>query len=181
MEWLKEFLGDDLYSQVEAKLKGNDKVKIANLASGEYVSKAKHNDDIKAKDAKIKELTDTVQKFDGVDIGKLQQDVKDWKKKYQDDLAAEKKESAIKLAVATTKPRNEKALMALLDTDIVKLNDDGTVTGLKEQLEQIKKDNDFLFEKEPEAQDVKLGGNHNNDPETKEVTWESAIADHYGE
>ena len=35
MEFLKEFLGDDLYTQVEAKLKGNDKVKLANLASGE--------------------------------------------------------------------------------------------------------------------------------------------------
>ena len=44
MEWLKEFLGDELYSQVEAKLKGNDKVKLANLASGEYVSKSKFDD-----------------------------------------------------------------------------------------------------------------------------------------
>ena len=43
MEFLKEYLGDELYSQVEAKLKDNDKVKLANLASGEYVSKSKLN------------------------------------------------------------------------------------------------------------------------------------------
>ena len=54
--------------------------------------------------------------------------------------------------------------MAFLDTDIVKLNDDGTVTGLKEQLDNIKKDNGFLFE-EDDPQNVNLGGNHNNKPD----------------
>ena len=181
MEWLKEFLGDDLYSQVEAKLKGNDKVKVANLASGDYISKSKYDDEIKGKDTKIGELTEKVKKFDGVDVVKLQQDVKDWEKKYQDDLAATKKEAAIKLAITSAKPRNEKALMALLDTDIVKLNDDGTVTGLKEQLENIKKDNGFLFEEEKkETEDVNLGGNHKKQAQVVETTWDSALSEYYG-
>ena len=114
-----------------------------------------------------------------MDVAKLQQDVKDWEKKYQDDLTSAKKEAAIKLAIAEAKPKSEKALMAFLDTDIVKLNDDGTVTGLKEQLENIKKDNGFLFE-EADPQNVNLGGDHDNKPETKESTWESALDDHYG-
>lgn len=135
--------------------------------------------EIKTKDTKITELSDTVKKFDGVDVAKLQQDVKDWEKKYQNDLTSAKKEAAIKLAIAEAKPKSEKALMAFLDTDIVKLNDDGTVTGLKEQLDNIKKDNGFLFE-EDDPQNVNLGGNHNNKPETKESTWESALEDHYG-
>lgn len=135
--------------------------------------------EIKTKDTKITELSDTVKKFDGVDVVKLQQDVKDWEKKYQDDLTSAKKEAAIKLAIAEAKPKSEKALMAFLDTDIVKLNDDGTVTGLKEQLENIRKDNDFLFE-DDDPQNVNLGGDHDNKPETKESTWESALDDHYG-
>lgn len=135
--------------------------------------------EIKTKDTKITELSDTVKKFDGVDVVKLQQDVKDWEKKYQDDLTSAKKEAAIKLAIAEAKPKSEKALMAFLDTDIVKLNDDGTVTGLKEQLENIKKDNDFLFE-DDDPQNVNLGGDHDNKPETKESSWESALDDHYG-
>lgn len=135
--------------------------------------------EIKTKDTKITELSDTVNKFDGVDVAKLQQDVKDWEKKYQDDLTSAKKEAAIKLAIVEAKPKSEKALMAFLDTDIIKLNDDGTVTGLKEQLDNIKKDNGFLFE-EDDPQNVNLGGNHNNKPETKESTWESALEDHYG-
>lgn len=135
--------------------------------------------EIKTKDTKITELSDTVKKFDGVDVAKLQQDVKDWEKKYQDDLTSAKKEAAIKLAIVEAKPKSEKALMAFLDTDIIKLNDDGTVTGLKEQLDNIRKDNGFLFE-EDDPQNVNLGGNHNNKPETKESTWESALEDHYG-
>ena len=135
--------------------------------------------EIKTKDTKITELSNTVKKFDDVDVAKLQQDVKDWEKKYQHDLTSAKKEAAIKLAIVEAKPKSEKALMAFLDTDIIKLNDDGTVTGLKEQLDNIKKDNGFLFE-EDDPQNVNLGGNHNNKPETKESTWESALEDHYG-
>ena len=39
MEFLKKILGEELYAQVAAKLEGNDSVKLANLATGEYVSK----------------------------------------------------------------------------------------------------------------------------------------------
>ena len=41
MEFLKEALGEDLYKQVEEKLKDNKDIKLANLASGDYVSKQK--------------------------------------------------------------------------------------------------------------------------------------------
>lgn len=183
MEWLKEFLGEELYSQVEAKLKGNDKVKLANLASGEYVSKAKYDDDLKEKDTKITELTGQVQKFDGVDVDKFKQDIKDWEVKYQNDIAEEKKNSAIKLAVALSKPKNEKALMALLDTDIIKVDNKGNVTGLKEQLENIKKDNDFLFESvEPKPIQVKLNDDHQNKKiENDTVSLSDAVSEHYNE
>lgn len=51
MEFLKELLGEELYSQVEAKVNehnGNEankenQIKIGNLGKGEYVSKAKHD------------------------------------------------------------------------------------------------------------------------------------------
>ena len=66
MEFLKEFLGDELYAQVEAKLKGNDKVKIANLASGEYVSKSKYDD-------KVAELATA-----NTTIGQLKGNIRNW-------------------------------------------------------------------------------------------------------
>ena len=51
MEFLKAILGDDLYSQVEAAINsfnGNEankanQVKLANLATGEYVGKGKYD------------------------------------------------------------------------------------------------------------------------------------------
>lgn len=114
---------------------------------------------ITEKDTKITELTDNIKKFDGVDVDKLKADVTTWENKYKEDTANLKKSNAISLAVAKAKPRNEKALMALLDTEIIKLNDDCTVTGLQEQLDNVKKDNAFLFEEEKDK-DVDLGGNH---------------------
>ena len=80
MEFLKTVLGDELYAQVEAKLKGFN-VKLADLSSGAYVSKPKYDDDIKTKETKISELTETVKKYDGVDIQKLQGEIKDWERK----------------------------------------------------------------------------------------------------
>ena len=54
MEFLKTLLGDDLFSQVEAKINehnGNEankdsQIKIANIGTGEYVGKGKHDSEI---------------------------------------------------------------------------------------------------------------------------------------
>lgn len=43
MDFLKEVLGEELYQEVANKLAGNDKIKLANLANGEYVSKDKYS------------------------------------------------------------------------------------------------------------------------------------------
>lgn len=90
MEFLKELLGDDLYSQVEAKLKDNKDVKLANLASGEYVSKAKYDDKeaelVKANNT-ITSLQDAASKFEGTDIENLKTQITDNKAKYDADIA----------------------------------------------------------------------------------------------
>lgn len=52
MDFLKSILGDDLYSQVESKINAynsdeankDKQIKIANLTSGEYISKNKFTD-----------------------------------------------------------------------------------------------------------------------------------------
>ena len=183
MEFLKDALGEDLYKQVEEKLKDNKSIKLANLANGEYVSKQKYDDDIKSRDTKISDLTKKVADFDGVDVKQLQKDVDDWKNKYNADIKAERRDSAIKLAVAKAGARSDKALMGMLDYDKIKLTDDGKLEGLDDQIAQIKKDDGFLFkEDKPETQkpeDVNLGGDHKK-PETPEVTTiADAVADYY--
>lgn len=184
MEFLKTVLGEDLYKQVADKLNGNKDIKLANLASGEYVSKQKYDDDLKERDTKIADLSKKVQNFDGVDVKKLQDDVKEWKTKYDSDIKAERRSSAIKLAVAKAGARSEKALMGMLDMDSIKLDDDGKITGLDEQIAQIKKDDAFLFEPDDDPgsgtnTDVKLGGDHKGTPKPEITTLADAVADFY--
>lgn len=64
MEFLKELLGEELYSQLEAKINehnGNEankdkQIKIANLGSGEYVGKGKYDAEVTASQGKDAEI-----------------------------------------------------------------------------------------------------------------------------
>lgn len=185
MEFLKEILGEELYAQVAAKLEGNKTVKLANLASGEYVSKAKYESDMQAKDTRIQELTQSVKDFDGVDVKQLQTDVKNWETKYNQDLESARLDSAIQLAIAKSGTLSEKALMGLLDKDKIKFDKDGKLTGLDEQIEAIKKEDSFLFKaaepNEPKpGNDVVLDGNHEGSPKPEApTTLAAAISEHY--
>ncbi len=182
MEFLKDVLGVDLYNQVAEALKGHEKdIKLANLATGDYVSKGKYDSDLQARDTRIAELTKEVQDYDGVDVKKLQQDVADWQKKYTDDIEAERIASKVQLAVAKSGARSEKALLGMLDFDKITIGDDGEVKGLDEQIADIKKEDDFLFAETPKPKNqVKLGGSHDNNPQTPEITTiEDAVADYY--
>lgn len=185
MEFLKEILGEELYAQVAAKLELNKTVKLANLASGDYVSRAKYDSDMQAKETRIQELTQSVKDFDGVDVKQLQKDVNDWKTKYDHDLEETKRDSAVRLAIAKSGTLSEKALMGLLDKDKIKLDKDGNLTGLDEQIEAIKKEDSFLFkaaepEKPNKGVDVKLDGDHGGNPKPEEpTTLAAAISEHY--
>lgn len=185
MEFLKEILGEELYAQVAAKLEGNKTVKLANLASGDYVSRAKYDSDMQAKEKRIQELTQSVEDFDGVDVKQLQKDVNDWKTKYDHDLEETKRDSAIRLAIAKSGTLSEKALMGLLDKDKIKLDKDGNLTGLDEQIEAIKKEDSFLFktaepEKPNKGVDVKLDGDHGGSPKPEApTTLAAAVSEHY--
>lgn len=185
MEFLKEILGEELYAQVAAKLKGNDSVKLANLATGEYVSKSKYDAEQLAKDKRIQELTDKIKNFEGVDVKQLQTDVENWKTKYNQDLESARLDSAIQLAIAKSGTLSEKALMGLLDKDKIKFDKDGKLTGLDEQIEAIKKEDSFLFKaaepnKPKEGDDVELGGNHGGSPKPEApTTLAAAISERY--
>ena len=182
LEFLKGILTDATYDAVVKELDGNDKVKLVNLASGEYVAKAKYDADMSVKDQKINELTDTVKQFDGVDVKKLQDDVKNWSDKYKKDMADLKLQNAIDLACSEAHAKNTKMLKSQLDMSIIKLNDDGTLAGYQEQLEKIKKENAFLFDSEPpkDPKDpIKLGGSHGGSGGEKITSLKAALAEHY--
>lgn len=169
MDKLKALFGADAltWEQLETKLKENKEVKLANLATGNYVDKKKFEDKVAELDAAnntITGLRDTVSKFDGVDVEKLKKDAADWETKYNTDLAAAKLDNALSLALVEAKTKNPKLARAALDMSIIKLDGD-KLLGLSEQLDKLKETDAYLFDIEDgkgSGAKVNTGGNHNS-------------------
>ena len=113
------------------------------------------------RDALKTQLTEagaTIEGFKKLKPEELQAAADDYKAKWEQaqtesaaQLASLKFDHALDSALTSAKAKNPKAVQALLSKDVLKLNEDGTILGLKEQLETIQKDNDYLF-----ASDVPL-------------------------
>lgn len=170
MEFLKEVFGSEAltYEQLSEKLKGNDKIKLANLAGGEYVSRYKLDDAEKL-------LAEERAKYADFDP--------DWKTKLADaEKAADEKLSAFKLeqavegALKDAKVRDAVAVKAHLSMDNVKLTDKGELEGLSEQLESLKKDNAYLFEP---AVKITFSSPTNGGSPAEHSGLKGAIAEHY--
>ncbi len=134
MEFLKEIFGSDAltYEQLSEKLKNNSNIKIANLASGDYVSKYRFEETEKL-------LAAERAKLEGYD-SEWKTKVANAEKLADEKLNAFKLEQAVDKALKNAKARDGQAVKALLTMDNVKLNDKGELEGLSEQLETLQKD-----------------------------------------
>ena len=108
---------------------------------------------VKQLEAQITEANGKIEAFKSMDIDRIKAEAEEYKTKYEKtakDSAREiegiRLQHAVENGLRDAGARNIKAAAALLDMAKVTLNDDGTAAGLKEQLENIKKDNGFLFE-----------------------------------
>lgn len=141
---------------------------------------ALHGRDIEANKAKVSaaeaerdglksqldEAAKAIESFKALDIEGVKKSADEWKAKAeQAQKDAEKQvyqvryESALSDALKASKAKNVKAVRALLNEADLKLTDDGLV-GLKEQLEKVKPENDYLFESDvPTPKIVSGGGN----------------------
>lgn len=115
----------------------------------------------------ISELTDKVKAFDGEDIEGLKKAESDWESKYNADIAALKLDKALELSLAGAKARDVDIVKSQLDSSLLKLDDDGKITGLTEQLDKLKADKAFLFADgdEPTAR-IDTGLDHGSATET---------------
>ena len=89
-------------------------------------------------------------------IKQLQDENKTAKQNYQDQLAKQNKSFKIEGALRDAKAKNIKTVLPLIDTDKVSVNDDGTLNGLSEQLESVKKDNSYLFGEEQKPSRIEM-------------------------
>lgn len=95
-------------------------------------------------------------------IKQLQEENKTAKQNYQDQLAKQTKSFKIEGALRDAKAKNIKTVLPLIDTEKVSVNDDGSLNGLSEQLDAVKKDNSFLFEADQPKPNVTLSNKFSN-------------------
>ncbi|MTI62268.1 MAG: scaffolding protein [Firmicutes bacterium] len=177
---LKELLGEELYNQVMEKLEDGTKL-IVN--DGSFVPRDRLNEVIEQRDEyknmlieRDTQLTELKKKAgDNEELNQRIQELEEQNKttteEYENKLFAQKLDFEIDKYLREEGARNPKAVKALLDLDKVKL-EDGKLIGLKEQVDEKKKEEDYLFGetglkgKDHETGDGKL------DDDYKENPWE---------
>lgn len=129
----------------------------------------------------IKQLQETVKKFDGKDPEKLSADLAALQKKYDADTAQMKLDKALEVALLSSKARDVKAVRALLDHEKIKLDGD-KLNGLDDQLESLKKTHDYMFaadDKKPPIVRVDGAKDHMDSPATPPATLAGALKEKY--
>lgn len=142
---------------------------IMNLHQADVTTWNKKIDDqkaiVKERDTTITELTETVKKFDGVDVAKLQQDVKDWEAKYNKDLANKDKEFAKTLLFndySFSSDLVKKAAMQAFDEKGLAF-ENGKFLGADDFFKGLKESDPGIF-KEEQQQKKKTGFEHGGNP-----------------
>lgn len=161
MDFLKEHLSEELFTQlVEALKDKGDDVKLANLASGDFVRKDKFDGEVSRAKAENEKLTKEIETLQGDlekansstgDLETIKAEAATAKKESEDRLAEFETEAEktsldyeIRLAVMAYGAKDEKSVIAHLDKGKVSLTD-GKLSGLNEQLATIKESNKYLF------------------------------------
>lgn len=150
LEWLKKILGDGYTEDIDKK--------VSEEIGKQFVSRS----DFNAKNESVKQLESQLDERDNQleKLKKASGDSEDLKKQIENLQTANKtaKEEhdkaisdlkfgyALDAALAAAKVRDSLAVKAHLNTDDLKLSEDGKITGLDAQLEKLKTENDYLFE-----------------------------------
>ncbi|MBR3503801.1 MAG: phage scaffolding protein [Clostridia bacterium] len=151
LTFLKPFLGDDLYSQVEAKLQNATGLTLANIADGSYIPKNKFDTErntVKALTTQVNDLTTQLAaakaaggNVDALNaqITQLQADITERDNK----IAAIHKDYRIKEDLRGMHFKDVNVIVPLLQQDKI-TEQDGKLIGLSEQAEAIKKSYPYL-------------------------------------
>jgi len=115
--------------------------------------------------AQLTEAGVTIEGFKKLDIEGVKKSADEWKTKAEQvqaeaakQIASLRFDHALDGALTGAKAKNAKAVKALLKADDLKLGEDGSIVGLKDQLEKIKSENDYLFENETPQPKIVMGG-----------------------
>lgn len=173
---LKEILGEELYIQVQDKL-GDKKIDI--VSNGQWIPKHKF-DDINEEKKQYKEQVDELnqelgklkkQLEDNQDATKTIEDLQKQIKDKEEEMIKIRKQNAIKFEVLKVNPNDVADILPHLKDDQIVLSEDGTITGLQEQLEALKENKPYLFKQvEPTGTGGSLGGGPKNKQEPNDTS-----------
>lgn len=165
MDFLKDILGDDLYKQVETKVNSynesnkDKQVKVANLGTGEYVSKSKYDalqTDLDNTKISLNTANTTIAdlKKNNGDNASLQTKIQEYETKIstlettnKENLSKLIKESAIKEALYAEKAKHPELLLSKFDLSKIVLDEKGekVVSGIEDQIKSHKEVYKDLF------------------------------------
>lgn len=193
MDFLKAILGDELFNQIKKKIdeyNGDEankdkKIKIANLGSGEYVDVNKYNDlksTLTSKSGELDKANGLIEELKKSNEGNadLQSKVTAYDtqvKELQAQLAEEKKENAIKIALMESKA-NDVDYMAfkLKEKGEVELDENGHIKGWENTLKALKTQFPKQFEEDQKKiEENKLASGNGNDGAGEPKTLAEAI------
>lgn len=172
MEFLKGVISDELYTQLETELKDKG-VKLANLASGDYIGKEKYEAlEIKLTNANA-QLGAANKKLEGFDPN-WKDTVAEAERKAAEKVQQVMFDKALDVSLLSAKAKDIKAVRAMLELDKIKY-DDGQLSGLEEQLESLKENKGWAFENPNDTvpAGTGMGGAGNPNPAVSQEQFKS--------
>lgn len=144
-------------------------------------------DNLKAAVAERDKQLETLKKSSG-DNAALQQQIADLQKAnaeqqtaHEAEIAQLKLDNAVESALLTAGAKNNKAVRALLNTEKLRLEKDGTVTGLSEQVKALQKSDSYLFaekQQSPKFKGFQPGASGDETPsvDTTNMTYSEMVS-----
>lgn len=156
MDFLTTLFGGGTLSQAdfEAALKEHSEIKLVNLADGNYVSKSKYEDDLRAKDTNIQTLTSTISERDKA-LGELKKQLENAGTDAEQLKELQNKLTTLEQKAETDKANYETALKKEVTKGACKdFASNYKFTSAAAKREFV----NFLIAKDPELSDGKLIG-----------------------
>lgn len=159
MPKLNEIIGEDAFKAlpdgVKNKYKDTDFVDSTGYVEKSELDTANNSikdykKQLKDRDTQLETLKDKSKGNEELtaEIERLKGENETATKDYESKLTKIKLDTAVKESLKQSKVKDIELAMKLINYDNIKLSDGGKVVGINEQIEPMKKDREYLFEKE---------------------------------
>lgn len=167
-DFLKPVLGDDLFAQFSEKMNAAEGITLANVSDGSFIPKAKFDEERNNSKTYKQQIEDLNARLDALQqaaegnealkgqIAQLQQDIA----AKNTEMAQQRMEFNVIETARKYKARNPELVARMIDKSKITENN-GTVYGLTEQFDALKKAEAYLFD---DYQDSNGGFDPHKDP-----------------